>query len=200
MKQTDRDKEQVREEALEARRHLEAAYRREASEQVCRRLQAWGPTREPRPLVGYMAVDGEVDVSSFIEHKREQGTRVALPRVIDETEMELVPVESLDGLEEGAFGIPEPVGPATDIADLEVFLVPGAAFDRYGRRIGMGWGYYDRALSRRLDAGGADGPIFIGICYDCQLTDGAIPVEEHDVQVDAVVTESQIIDNTGAQR
>ncbi len=194
MQQTDRDKEQVRQEALEARRNLDEEYRREASEQVCRRLQEWETTREPHPLVGYMAVDGEVDVSSFIDHKREQGTRVALPRVIDETEMELVPVESLEALEEGSFGIPEPGGPATDIADLEVFLVPGAAFDRDGRRIGMGWGYYDRALSRRLDAGGDGGPIFVGICYDCQLIDGTIPVEQHDVQMDAVVTESQIID------
>jgi 5-formyltetrahydrofolate cyclo-ligase len=193
VQQTERDKERVREEALEARRDLDGEARRQASEQVCRRLQEWETTREPRPLVGYMAVDGEVDVSAFIDHKRNQGTRVALPRVIDETEMELVPVESLDDLEEGAFGIPEPVGPATDIADLEVFLVPGAAFDRHGGRVGMGWGYYDRMLSRRLDAGGA-APIFIGICFDCQVSDGAIPVEAHDVQMDAVVTESQIID------
>ncbi len=193
MQETQDAKERVRERALEARRNLGAAYRESASEAVCRRLHEWEPTREPRPLVGYMSFDGEVDVSTFLEHKIEQGTRVALPRVIDETEMELVPVDSLESLEEGAFGIPEPTGAATDVADLEVFLVPGAAFDRAGRRIGMGWGYYDRALSRRLDAGGGAEAIFVGICYECQLSEGDLPAEEHDVSVDAVVTESEIV-------
>mgnify|MGYP006309131983 CR=1 FL=1 len=107
--------------------------------------------------------------------------------------MELVPVESLDDLEEGAFGIPEPTGAPTDIVDLEVFLIPGAAFDRRGHRIGMGWGYYDRLLSRRLDANDGHETVFVGICYDCQLYEGTIPVEDHDIPVDAIVTESEII-------
>ena len=164
--------------------------RRTASTALCERLQDWDLTREPRPIAGYVAFDNEIDVGDFLDHKLEQGSQVVLPRVEDGANMVFVPVEDLGALEPGAFGIPEPTGAAIDIVEVTLFLVPGAAFDRHGHRIGMGRGYYDRALGRRLDADGTE-PIFVGVCYDCQLYDGELPVEPHDIAMDAVVTPSE---------
>lgn len=195
VRQTEHEKAKVRDAALERRRDLTETQRRVAAADVRDRLQEWDVTREPRPTAGYVAFDNEVDIGEFLDHKLSQGSTVALPRVEDGASMVFSPVDSLEALEPGAFGIPEPTGAPLDIAELEVFLVPGAAFDGHGHRIGMGRGYYDRALDRRLDADGTE-PIFVGVCYDCQFFDDELPVEPHDISVDAVVTPSQILESS----
>ena len=76
------------------------------------------------------------------------------------------------------------------MVDPDLMLVPMAAFDRLGHRIGYGGGYYDRAISR-LHAKGRR-PRLIGVAFDCQQVD-VIPAEDHDVALDAVLTESGLL-------
>jgi len=89
-------------------------------------------------------------------------------------------------LETGAFGVREPVGggpaPGPDLV-----LVPGMAFDAAGFRLGRGGGFYDRWLAAH------PGVRTLGLCFHCQLL-GKIPVESHDVKMDAVLTEEGFID------
>jgi 5-formyltetrahydrofolate cyclo-ligase len=66
-------------------------------------------------------------------------------------------------------------------------LVPLAAFDRRGHRIGYGGGYYDRAIARLHQKGLQ--PTLIGIAFDCQEV-ASVPDEPHDVRLDAVLTET----------
>lgn len=187
------DKEQIRERLRMRRRELAASHRREASRDVCERLASWAPTAESGPLAGYLSFDNEVDVEPFLERQLRGGRGVALPRVVDDESMEYVEVDDLEAVEEGAFGIREPVGEASAIAQLEVFLVPGVGFDRDGGRVGMGWGYYDRALGRRREADTETAALFVGVCYDCQLSEKPLPTEPHDVVMDAVVTQDELI-------
>lgn len=187
------DKEQIRERLRMRRRELATADRDEASRAVCERLASWAPTAEAGPLAGYLSFDNEVDVEPFLERQLQADRTVALPRVVDDASMEYADVDDLDAVEEGAFGIREPVGEACAIAQLEVFLVPGVGFDRDGGRIGMGWGYYDRALGRRRGADTGTDALFVGICYDCQLSEEPLPTEAHDVVMDAVVTQDELI-------
>ncbi|MEI6338074.1 MAG: 5-formyltetrahydrofolate cyclo-ligase [Verrucomicrobiota bacterium] len=81
----------------------------------------------------------------------------------------------------GALGVREPAGgehaPTPDLV-----LVPGLAFDARGFRLGRGGGFYDRWL------GANPGVRTLGLCFACQLVE-KIPVESHDVRVDAVLTE-----------
>lgn len=170
---------------LERRRGLSSEARRAAASAVCDRLESWGPVHAATAVAGYLAFDNEVDVSAFLERRLEAGSIVALPRVEDGESMEYVDVDDLEDVQEGSFGIMEPTGGACELGELEIFLVPGVAFDRSGGRIGMGWGYYDRALADRRSREGRD-PIFVGICYDWQLVD-SLPTEPHDVDMDAVV-------------
>jgi 5-formyltetrahydrofolate cyclo-ligase len=73
------------------------------------------------------------------------------------------------------------------VLDPVVMLVPLAAFDSRGHRIGYGAGYYDRAIQRLRDK--AIDPRLIGIAFDCQEV-GRVPDEPHDVVIPEVLTES----------
>jgi len=81
------------------------------------------------------------------------------------------------------------VGPHEEAAVLDptMMLVPLAAFDARGHRIGYGAGYYDRAIAK-LAAKGIT-PRLIGIAFDCQEVE-RVPEEDHDVIISEILTES----------
>ena len=85
-------------------------------------------------------------------------------------------------------GISEPVGgAAVDLEKLDLVLMPLVAWDRQGRRLGMGGGYYDRAFKRVL---GLDRPERVGVAWSLQEAD-ELPQESWDVSLHAVVTEKE---------
>ena len=80
---------------------------------------------------------------------------------------------------------------------LDLIIVPAVAFDYTKNRIGFGGGYYDIFLSRillnnRNNGKNRNKPLIIGVCYDFQLID-YIPSEVHDIKVDSIITEKNII-------
>lgn len=86
----------------------------------------------------------------------------------------------------GAFRIEEPDGDTpTPIDQIEVVIVPGIAYDRNGRRVGRGKGFYDRLLAETK-------ALKIGIGYDFQFFD-EIESESHDVDMDIIVTEKRCV-------
>ena len=99
-------------------------------------------------------------------------------------------------MEPGRFGIREPkpqVGTPQAIADIDAILVPAVAFDRRGYRVGYGGGYYDRFLPELRGRA-----VRVGLAFACQLVD-SVPAGAHDVPVDFIVTETEII-ATGSPR
>jgi 5-formyltetrahydrofolate cyclo-ligase len=94
-----------------------------------------------------------------------------------------------ESLVRGAFGIMEP---ATDMDELvpDVLLVPLAAFDRTGHRIGYGAGFYDRTLEQLR----AQKPVVaIGLAFSVQEVD-AVASLDHDQRLDFILTEHETID------
>lgn len=89
------------------------------------------------------------------------------------------------------FGALEPVqGSPLDPREIDAIAVPAVAFDREGRRVGYGGGFYDRFLPRtRNDA------VRIGIAFGCQLLPpgDALPSGAFDLRVDLVVTETGVL-------
>ena len=86
----------------------------------------------------------------------------------------------------GRHGIDEPLGAGrTRPGDLRMAVVPGLAFDVGGGRLGHGGGTFDRLLSPCRG-------LLIGLCFESRLVE-AVPMEPHDIRVDAVVTEKRII-------
>lgn len=135
---------------------------------------------------GFFPIRSEADVRPLMQRLKEKGASLSVPVVLDKQTIvfrELVAGAPMVSTGFGTFG----PGEDARVVDPDVMLVPLAAFDRVGHRIGYGAGFYDRAISR-LHAKGLR-PRLVGIAFDCQEID-IIPAEDHDVAVDAILTES----------
>lgn len=71
-----------------------------------------------------------------------------------------------------------------DEKEIEVFFIPGLAFDAFGNRVGYGKGYFDRTLKNTRSS------IFIGVCYDFQfILDDILESDNNDIGMDYILTE-----------
>ncbi len=94
------------------------------------------------------------------------------------------------GFDRGILGVAAPSDEAPRASGFDLVLVPGLAFDRKGRRLGRGKGFYDRFL-RELS-----GIPIAGLCASARLID-EVPVERHDVPVHYIITEREIVEAAG---
>jgi len=135
---------------------------------------------EAQTILAYYALPDEVDTHALLDALVAEGKTVLLPKVLDETTMELRCYQGPQDLHEGAYHIMEPTGaPFTDEARIDIALIPGLAFDPQGHRLGRGKGYYDRFLATFKGQ-------TIGVCFDFQKV-AEVPVAAHDIAVDCVV-------------
>lgn len=141
--------------------------------------------RRANTIMLYSALGNEVDTAYIAEAAHADGKRVLYP-VTDEACGRIMPViaDKTTEFERGAFGIKEPKGEVYNGA-IDLVVVPGVAFDRSGARLGFGKGCYDAFLDKVKASK-------LGLCYDMQLVD-ALPTEAHDVNMDMIVTEREII-------
>jgi 5-formyltetrahydrofolate cyclo-ligase len=141
-----------------------------------------------RAVAVYDAQPFEVPLADFVLELSGRGVTVVFPRVI-EGSRELVFHAMGDAWAKGPFGIREPAShsPVRAITDIDVFLVPGVAFTRDGRRLGRGGGYYDATLARRGPHAQA-----IGVVFDCNVVND-LPTEPHDVKMDFIATELGVL-------
>lgn len=138
-------------------------------------------------ISGYAAIRSELDPAPLMKKLAEKGARLALPCINARGQsLTFRSWSPQDRLMLGPLGIPEP-SPAAAEVHPDVMLVPLAAFDKLGHRIGYGAGYYDRAIARLQDAGKE--PRLIGIAFNCQEV-AKVPDEAHDVIVPEILTES----------
>ena len=179
-------KKQLRAEALARRDALGAQWRIEASLDMAETARGTIAI-DPRAIVsGFWPMRSEVDVRPLMFALREKGARLCLPAILDrETIVFRELVRGADLIEMG-FGTAGP-GPEAEILDPSIMLVPLAAFDGRGHRIGYGGGYYDRAIERLTANGHA--PRLVGVAFDCQEV-ALVPDEPHDVVLPEILTES----------
>ena len=141
-------------------------------------------------MLAFWSFGSELSTTPLIERLHGSGTRVALPRIVD-GELEAGDYRPGDPVTETSFGAFEPVaGAAIDPAAIDVVAVPAVAFDRAGRRVGYGGGFYDRFLPQtRTDT------VRIGLAFGVQLMapGTTLPAGHFDRQVDLVVTESEVV-------
>ncbi|MGV2107895.1 5-formyltetrahydrofolate cyclo-ligase [Agrobacterium vitis] len=135
---------------------------------------------------GFLPIRSEVDTQPLMEMLRQRGADLCLPVVLDRQTICFRQWHSQEPLIDTGFGTRGP-GPDAPVVDPQVLLIPLAAFDRHGNRIGYGAGHYDRAIAR-LHQKGLD-PLLIGIAFDCQEV-ADVPFEPHDVALHAILTES----------
>lgn len=131
---------------------------------------------------------GEVPTRKILSHIITSGKMLVMPRMTGATgTLEHIRVSDPGRLSKGKWGIMEPEsGTTVPSGSIDLVIVPGLAADTYGNRMGYGKGYYDRFLSR-LNHGRS-----VMILPDEFILDH-VPVQPHDIPVDALVSESGII-------
>jgi len=182
-------KKKLRTEALARRDALDPQWRIEASLRIVEAGNVLAV--EPGEVVsGFWPIRSEVDVRPLMSALAERGARLALPAIVDSGT--IVFRELLRGAPLVAMGFGT-AGPGPDAALLEpdLMLVPLAAFDARGHRIGYGAGYYDRAIARLRAADRT--PRLVGVAFDCQQVE-RVPDEPHDVRLSRILTETGLRD------
>ena len=148
-----------------------------------------------------LAQHGARSISCFLSTPTEPGTHEFVAGAVRRGIRVLLPISRPDGLLDwaaadgapraaGLFGIPEPVGAALGPAalhDVDLMIIPAAAVDRSGARLGWGRGYFDRALSSMPVR-----PPVYAVTYDSEVVD-SLPHEVHDQPITGVVTPTGIL-------
>jgi len=179
----------VRKDALMRRDAIPAAERAQAAEAIAAR--PFPLAIEPGAIVsGFMPLKTEINPLPLLRKLAAAGARLALPAIASRGQSLRFRVWAAnDRMVRGPLGILEPSPAAAEIVP-DIMLVPLAAFDLSGHRIGYGAGHYDRPLaqlrkSRHITA--------IGLAFAAQQVE-AVPALQHDAPLDYVLTEAQVFD------
>jgi 5-formyltetrahydrofolate cyclo-ligase len=185
-------KELLRHEMLARRDALSAEKRLEKSSEIASRLFNIHEIIKAKSIFTYVSFRSEVITHGMIDSFLNQGkdvsvpftdmnNKIIIPSIIKSVENDLVP---------GTFGISEPVAEKlcpTLVDDIDIVIMPGAAFSYKGCRIGYGGGFYDRFLQKKSISSYA-------LAFDFQIIDEVPFRPEYDVKVDYIVTEKRIIE------
>ena len=175
------------------------------SELITRQIICLPIYQQATTIMWYLHCRSEVKTLACVSTQLDQGKRIIVPFCSQDQagvkQLGLWHLSKLDELLPGTWGILEPpqyrwqesektIAPEA----LDLVLVPGVAFDRNGARLGNGQGYYDRLLDQvRADT------VLIGVGFQCQIVD-AVPMADHDIYLDFVITEYNLYKGIGRKR
>lgn len=173
------EKKEIRKQIRELKKQYSLDEKKVKSAAIWKKIEQMDCFRKAKVVLAYWSMDDEVFTHDFICKWAEEKV-ILLPCVCGD-ELEIRYFDGRDRLCPGeGYAIPEPRGELfSDLAQIDVILIPGVAFDHTNNRLGRGKGYYDRILQQTKACK-------IGVCFDFQLLEH-IPVEEHDVKMDLVV-------------
>ncbi|NKE70367.1 5-formyltetrahydrofolate cyclo-ligase [Candidatus Manganitrophus noduliformans] len=185
------DKKEIRAGFLLQRKALSSEECRLKSGEIAKRFLASSEFNAAQTIHFYLAMAAEVQTDEMIREALRMKKRVVVPLVQPETKSlalsELIELHP-SKLQPGPYGISEPrleYRKKVDPKEVELWVVPGVAFDETGNRLGFGGGYYDRLLS---SARGRK----VGMAFEFQVLN-QLPIEETDHPVDLIMTEKRTI-------
>jgi 5-formyltetrahydrofolate cyclo-ligase len=185
-------KDEIRKEMREKRKTIAKEERREAGKEIAKKLvesdirlllQAWR-------IALYLSTEHEIPTRYIARAIFEAGREIVVPYWSGSKEKyQLTMMTSKAKLITGKLGIREPRKriPVLPL-DVDLFILPGLAFDTQGGRLGFGAGIYDDILSRARKSSPK-----IAIGYDWQVLDEPLPLEPHDIRMDWIVTDKRVI-------
>lgn len=175
-------KRDIRTEVLKRRAGLSHEERKIASIRIAERIIGHQWFYQSEYVLIFANYGSEIDTTEIITEALQKGKKVYLPKVVG-NDMDFYRITSLEELQNGYKGIPEPVCceerfPYSDeMASKTVMIMPGVAFDPYKNRIGYGRGYYDRYLAAKKLLQLRT----IAIGFQCQIV-AKLPGEEYDIR------------------
>jgi 5-formyltetrahydrofolate cyclo-ligase len=189
MTSIDERKSELRQAVFARRDALSAAERQVAAEAIAAR--PFPVAIKPGAVVsGFSPIRTEINPLPLLRRLEAAGAKLALPVVAGRGQPLVMRSYAFgDPLDAGVWGIREPKAEAPEV-DPDILIVPLAAFDRSGNRIGHGAGYYDMTINRlRL----LKPVVAVGIAYAMQEV-AEVPVTPRDARLDLVLTERDVID------
>lgn len=168
---------------------LAEAEQHRGSQEICRQIAAAPFWQEARTVMMFAPIRSEPNLRPLAVEMLRRG-RLCLPRVDwHQKRMAAAAVRDLDRsliLRRNNILEPRPECPEVPPGEIDLILVPGLGFDRSGRRLGRGGGFYDRFLAEpTLRA------VRCGVLFEPQLVE-SIPAEPHDIVVDYLVSPGQL--------
>ncbi len=139
----------------------------------------------------YISCGSEVGTRDLLDRFLEEGRTLLVPKIINANHMIATPFISWDDLVPGQLGILTPRVDEPYAGDVHLALTPGVGFSPNGYRIGYGRGYYDKWFAGHRQT------FKIGLAFEAQLIHD-MPVTDHDIPVDMIVTEKRVIQLPGA--
>jgi 5-formyltetrahydrofolate cyclo-ligase len=183
-------KKEIRKSILENREAVDSETRKQWDRYIFNSLTGSDFYKKAKYIFAFVSFRSEVDTHNIILQALKDNKTICVPKIRSkEKGMELYIINSLEDLKSGYFGILEPVEGCeeADIDKIDLILMPGAAFDRAGGRVGYGAGFYDRFISklgRHADK--------IALAYHIQLMD-SVPMDETDERIDGIITNEEFI-------
>ena len=177
-------KRELRAEVRRRLASLDSAQIQTASAQAVRQLLSDPRWHDAQAILAYSPIGHELNLWPAFDTARALGKKIALPRfdAHSGTYCAAVIPDDKGALAQAAFGIlePPPSAPCIPLNRLDFAVVPGLAFDPWGRRLGRGKGFYDRLL---VQVNG----IKCGVALDQQIVE-ELPAEPHDIVMNLILT------------
>ena len=140
-------------------------------------------------IMAYSSMPEEIQLNELFDNAFANDKILAIPLIIGRGTMCPVFLPTVEDLVVGDFGIMtvrQDKRQFVEFDDIDCVIVPGAAFDRNGNRLGLGGGYYDRFLQHVPNAKR------VALSFDYQLLE-TVPAEPHDAKMDIIITESETL-------
>ena len=180
------DKLRLRRTILEKRRSLSADEISAGSRNITKHFVTWKNYLDSQTIMFYLSMPDEPQTELLILDALQRGKRVCVPLLGAKFGfMSAAEIRNLNDLTVGRLGLKMPDPARAEILAptlIDLITVPAVVFDRFGNRIGMGAGYYDRFLPQATNSS------HLGLAWDFQIVE-SLPHEPHDIPVQYLLTE-----------
>ena len=186
----EQQKRALRAELRERRQLLSDSQRESASDGVAAQLHELIRAHGARSVSCFLSTTTEPGPRRFVREAVAGGIRVLLPITRADGLLDWAVANDSDEVSEGLYGLPEPTGEVLGpiaVNDVDLMIIPAAAIDRTGTRLGWGRGYFDKTIGSMEKC-----PPVYAVIYDSEVLD-SLPREVHDQPVDGIVTPTQTI-------
>ncbi|WP_404475376.1 5-formyltetrahydrofolate cyclo-ligase [Microbacterium aerolatum] len=183
-------KRALRAELRERRQLLSEQQREVAASGITEQLDALVAAHDARSISCFLSTTTEPDTREFIIGAVRRGIRVLLPITRADGLLDWAVADDTDDVAEGLFGLPEPTGEVLGpiaVNDVDLMIIPAAAVDAEGTRLGWGRGYFDKTIGSMENC-----PPVYAVTYDSEVLD-SLPRELHDQPVTGVVTPTRTL-------
>jgi len=183
-------KRALRAELRERRQLITEVQRDEAAHGIAAQLDALTAEHSAASVSCFLSTTTEPETRVFIRAALARGIRVLLPITRADGLLDWAVADDPDSAQEGLFGLPEPTGEVLGpiaVNDVDLMLVPAAAVDSSGTRLGWGRGYFDKTIGSMEKC-----PPVYAVIYDSEVLD-SLPRELHDQPVNGIVTPTRTI-------